>query len=193
MIRIAIFASGNGSNAQRIAEYLRGKNSPVRVGLILSNNPNAYVLERAKNLDIPVHVFSREEMVGCETILDLLRHESVEYLVLAGFLWLVPICLLKAYPDRILNIHPALLPRYGGKGMYGMKVHETVIAARETESGISIHLVNEKYDEGRILFQAKCSVDETDTPESLASKIHQLEYRYYPEVIENYILGEKRE
>ena len=191
MIRIAIFASGSGTNAQRIVEYFRGKNSPVQVGLILSNNPKAYVLERARILDVPVHIFSREEFYEIETIRELLRHQSVEYIVLAGFLWLIPIYLLKAYRDKILNIHPALLPGYGGKGMYGMKVHEAVINAHEPESGISIHLVNEKYDEGKILFQAKCPVDKTDTPESLASKIHQLEYRYYPEVIENFILADR--
>ena len=187
MTRLAIFASGSGTNAQRITEYFHGRSTEVTVGLILSNNPKAFVLERAQNLRVPSLVFSRSEFYESEKILDILKEQKIDYLVLAGFLWLVPLYLLKAYPGRILNIHPALLPKYGGKGMYGMKVHETVIASGEKESGISIHLVNEKYDDGHILFQARCAIEPTDTPEILAQKIHILEYEYFPRVIGEYI------
>jgi phosphoribosylglycinamide formyltransferase 1 len=188
MIKIAILASGSGTNAQRITEYLRERHSPVTVGMILSNNPEALVLKRAGILGVPSDSFSRKEFYETNRIPDLLREHEIEYIILAGFLWMVPGAVLNAYPDRILNIHPALLPRYGGKGMYGMKVHETVIANQDKESGISIHKVNERYDEGEILFQARCGIEQTDTPESLAEKIHELEYRYFPRVIESYIL-----
>jgi phosphoribosylglycinamide formyltransferase-1 len=188
MIRIAVFASGSGTNAQRITEYFRERSAPIAVDLILSNKPDAFVLERARNLGISSVSFSRQEFYESTRIPDLLKEHAIEYVILAGFLWLVPDSLLKAYPGRILNIHPALLPGYGGKGMYGMKVHETVISSHDKESGITIHLVNEGFDEGRILFQTKCSIEEIDTPASLAEKIHALEYRYFPQVIENFIL-----
>jgi phosphoribosylglycinamide formyltransferase-1 len=188
MIRIAIFASGNGTNAQRITEYFRERSAPIAVDLILSNKPDAFVLERARNLGISSVTFSRQEFYESSRIPDLLKEHAIEYVILAGFLWLVPDSLLKVYAGRILNIHPALLPGYGGKGMYGMKVHETVISNHDKESGITIHFVNECFDEGKILFQAKCSIEETDTPASLAEKIHALEYRYFPQVIENFIL-----
>ena len=192
MIRIAIFASGSGTNAQRITEYFREGQSPVMVDLILSNNPDAQVLERARKLGVTCVSFSRHEFYETNRIPDLLKEHTIEYIILAGFLWLVPDVILNTYPSRILNIHPALLPGYGGKGMYGMKVHEAVISNQDKESGITIHLVNDRYDEGQILFQAKCSVEETDTPGSLAGKIHTLEYRYFPEVIEKYILGNRK-
>jgi phosphoribosylglycinamide formyltransferase-1 len=192
MIKLAIFASGSGTNAQRITEYFREHSSPITVDLILSNNPDAGVLERARNLGVSCVTFSRKEFYESARIPELLKEHAIEYLILAGFLWLVPDSLLKAFPGRILNIHPALLPGYGGKGMYGMKVHETVISNHDKESGISIHLVNEHYDEGQILFQAKCSIEETDTPGSLAAKIHELEYRHFPEVIEKYILFNRK-
>jgi len=188
MIKIAIFASGSGTNAQRITEYFRERSAPITVDLILSNNPDALVLERARNLGVSCVTLSRHEFYESTRIPELLKEHAIEYVILAGFLWLVPDFLLKAYPGRILNIHPALLPRYGGKGMYGMKVHEAVISNQDKESGITIHLVNEQYDEGQILFQTKCRIEETDTPGSLAEKIHALEYRYFPQVIENYIL-----
>jgi phosphoribosylglycinamide formyltransferase-1 len=188
MIKIAIFASGGGTNAQRITEYFRDHPEHIAVDLILSNREDALVIERARNLGIPTVTFSRQEFYETDCIPDLLKQHSIEYIILAGFLWLVPDSVLKAYPDRILNIHPALLPGYGGKGMYGMKVHEAVISNHDKESGITIHLVNERYDEGQILFQAKCSIDESDTPESLATKVHALEYQYFPKVIEKYIL-----
>jgi phosphoribosylglycinamide formyltransferase 1 len=183
MERIAIFASGNGSNAQRIIEYFR-ESAFVKTILVLSNNPSAYVLERAEILKVPHVVFSREELYQSGKILALLAEHETTLVILAGFLWLVPQNLLNAFPGRIVNIHPALLPKYGGKGMYGMKVHEAVIAAKEKESGITIHYVNDSYDEGQVIFQAKCPVSDHETPESLAAKVHQLEYRYYPEVIE---------
>jgi phosphoribosylglycinamide formyltransferase-1 len=188
MIRSAIFASGSGTNAQRITEYLRERSSPIAVDLILSNNPEALVLERARKLGISAITFSRKEFYESNRVPQLLNKREIEYVILAGFLWLVPDSILKAFPGRILNIHPALLPGYGGKGMYGMKVHEAVIANHDPESGITVHLVNERYDEGQILFQAKCIIDDSDNPESLAGKIHELEYKYFPGVIENYIL-----
>lgn len=187
MIRIAIFASGSGTNAQRITEYFREQSSSITTELILTNNPSAGVLERARKLGVPTVTFSRDEFCRTGRIGGILKEHKIGYVILAGFLWLVPGGILQAYPDKIINIHPALLPRYGGKGMYGMKVHEAVIANRDKESGITIHLVNEHYDEGKILFQERCIIEESDTPESLAAKIHQLEYRYFPEVIENYI------
>jgi phosphoribosylglycinamide formyltransferase 1 len=190
MIKIAIFASGSGTNAQRITEYFRERSAHIIVDLILSNNPDALVLEKARNLGISCIIFSRHEFYESIRIPELLKEHAIEYVILAGFLWMVPDFILKAYPGRILNIHPALLPGYGGKGMYGMKVHEAVISNQDKESGITIHLVNERYDEGQILFQAKCSIEKTDTPGSLAEKIHVLEYRYFPQVIENYILKE---
>jgi phosphoribosylglycinamide formyltransferase-1 len=188
MIKIAIFASGSGTNAQRITEYFRERDVPIGVDLILTNNPDAGVLERAGKLSVSCVTFSRHDFYESTRILELLREHSIDYLILAGFLWLVPDFLLNAFPGRILNIHPALLPRYGGKGMYGMKVHESVISSHDRESGITIHLVNERYDDGQILFQMKCIVEDNDTPGSLAEKIHALEYQYFPQVIEHYIL-----
>ena len=188
MIKIAIFASGNGTNAQRITEYFGERQGVITVDLILSNKKDAFVLERAKKLGVTSMTFSRQEFYESASITDLLKDHAIEYIVLAGFLWLVLDSILKAFPDRILNIHPALLPKYGGNGMFGMKVHEAVIASHDKESGITIHLVNERYDEGQILFQAKCIIGDSDTPVSLAEKIHALEYNYYPQVIENFIL-----
>jgi phosphoribosylglycinamide formyltransferase 1 len=184
MHHIAIFASGSGSNAQRIAEYFRGHNE-VMITRIYCNRRDAFVLKRAENLKIPSMVFTRNDFYETNVVLDQLLNDKTDLIVLAGFLWFVPEKILKAFHNRIINIHPALLPKYGGKGMYGSRVHESVLAARENVSGITIHLVNERYDEGAIIFQAKCAVHESDTPESLAEKIHQLEYRHYPEVIEN--------
>jgi len=188
MKRIAIFASGNGSNAQRIIEYLN--HHPVaRVELLLSNNPQALALQRAQNLKIPTVVFNRDDFYATNHVLDILSVQGIDYIVLAGFLWLIPVDLLVAFRGRIVNIHPALLPKYGGKGMYGMRVHKAVIESGDKESGITIHHVNEKYDEGGIIFQARCAVVADDTPETLAAKVHQLEYRYFPEVIERLVKG----
>jgi phosphoribosylglycinamide formyltransferase-1 len=186
--KIAIFASGSGTNTQRIIEYFTG-NTQISVSLVLSNKPDAYVLERAKRLQVPSVVFDRHTFNETDEIPDLLKKEGIDFIVLAGFLWLVPLNLIRAYPGKIINIHPALLPKYGGKGMYGERVHEAVLQSGDKESGISIHYVNEKYDEGSIIFQAKCEVLPDDTPDSLAQRIHQLEYKHYPEVIEKLVRG----
>ncbi len=183
MHRIAIFASGSGTNAERIVTYFR-EHPSIEVALILSNKADAYVLERARNLGIPVAVFDRQQFRDSDIVLNILKNNRIDFIVLAGFLWLVPNHLLNTFHGRILNIHPALLPKYGGKGMYGMNVHEAVIASGDTESGITIHQVNERYDRGDIVFQARCPVLPGDTPETLANRVHLLEYEYYPIVIE---------
>ncbi|MCF8233150.1 MAG: phosphoribosylglycinamide formyltransferase [Bacteroidales bacterium] len=186
MKKIAIFASGSGTNAQNIAEYF--KNKPfVKVALILSNRPDAYVLKRAETLGIHHLAFNRKAFYESNRIPEILKFYQIDFIVLAGFLWLIPDKLLQAYPNRIVNIHPALLPKYGGRGMYGDRVHEAVVGNNEKESGISIHYVNEKYDEGQIIFQAKCPVEQDDTPVTLAQKVHKLEYEHYPKVIEELI------
>jgi phosphoribosylglycinamide formyltransferase 1 len=187
MEKIAIFASGSGTNAQQIIEYFQAS-QVIRVALVLSNNPRAFVLERAHKLGVPSEAFSRSDFYETNNVLDLLRNHQVSYIVLAGFLWLVPVNILQTYPGKILNIHPALLPKYGGKGMFGNKVHQAVIDSGETESGISVHTVNEKYDEGKILFQARCKIEKGETPESLAIKVHALEHKHYPRVIEEVVL-----
>jgi phosphoribosylglycinamide formyltransferase-1 len=188
MKKIAIFASGSGTNAQRIIEYF-SLFPDIKVDLVLSNNAGALVLERANNLNVDSMVFSRDEFYNSLKILEALQKRNIIFLVLAGFLWMVPGYLLESYPDCIINIHPALLPKYGGKGMYGTRVHEAVLASGDNESGITIHYVNEKYDEGQIIFQAKCPVIPGDSPETLAARVHQLEYRHYPEVIEKLLQG----
>jgi phosphoribosylglycinamide formyltransferase-1 len=180
--RIAVFASGNGSNAQRIAEYA-AETGEFEVVLICSNNPEAFVLQRAAALGIPALCFDRKQFSETFEVLGTLQQSRVDFIVLAGFLWLVPGYLIKAYPGRIINIHPALLPKYGGKGMYGERVHGAVIASGDSISGITIHLVNERYDEGDIIFQAACPVEPGDTPGSLAERIHKLEHEHYPVVI----------
>ena len=182
--RIAVFASGSGTNAEKIFEYFRD-NPQTEVALLLSNKKDAPVLARAKKFDIPFLVFDRATFYDTNNIPDLLLEKNIDLIVLAGFMWLVPPSLVAAFPDKIINIHPALLPKYGGKGMYGGFVHQAVVAAKEKESGITIHYVNENYDEGNIIFQGKCFVDPDDTPETLAVKIHNLEHKYYSKVIEN--------
>ena len=179
--KIAIFASGSGTNAQKIIEYF-SENEEIIVDSIWSNKKNAFALERAKNFNIETFVFTKEEFTGSNLIVQKLESREVDLIVLAGFLWLVPVNLIQSFP--IINIHPALLPKYGGKGMYGMKVHEAVVENKDEESGITIHYVNEIYDDGKIIFQAKCPVLPSDSPEDVAQKVHQLEYRYFPEVIE---------
>ena len=183
MKRISIFASGSGSNAENIVRYFSGSDE-VECALILSNRPDAKVLDRAKKLGVPSMVFNRQEFYHSDIILERLLETGTDLIVLAGFLWLVPENLLRTFKNRVINIHPALLPKYGGKGMYGMKVHEAVKKSGDEVSGISIHFVNERYDEGEIIFQAECPVESGDTPESIAEKVHKLEYRYYPKVIE---------
>jgi len=183
MKHIAIFASGSGTNAENIIRYFQ-KHTSIRVAIVLSNKKDAYVIERARRLDIPVYVFDREVFYKTDAILDVLRENKTDLVVLAGFLWLVPENILKQYANRIINIHPALLPKYGGKGFYGMAVHEAVIRSGDKESGISIHYVNEKYDAGQVIFQVRCPVERGDTPETLAQKVHRLEYEWFPKVIE---------
>lgn len=188
--RIAIFASGSGSNAQRIMEYFQ-RHPQIEVALVLSNNPKAGVLERAARLNTPVHVFNRTDFYQGDEVLRVLQSRGITFLVLAGFLWLMPTHLVHAFPNRIINIHPALLPRYGGKGMYGLNVHQAVVEAGEQESGITIHFVNEHYDEGQTIFQARCPLRPTDTPEEVAQKVLELEHRHFPRVIEQVMLGKK--
>jgi phosphoribosylglycinamide formyltransferase 1 len=187
MKNIAIFASGSGTNAQAIADFFK-HHSSGKIACILSNKEDAYVLERAKKMNIPSYSFSRFDFYQSDRIIDILRNHRIDLVVLAGFLWLVPEKLIRMYPSAIINIHPALLPKYGGKGMYGMKVHEAVIDNRESESGITIHFVDEKYDEGSIILQARCEVRKDDTPETLAKRIHELEYKHYPVVLEKLVL-----
>lgn len=188
MKKIAIFASGSGTNAENIIRYFRAHQTII-IDLVLSNRPDAMVLEKAKNLGVESMVFNRNDFYNTDKVLDTLLDRKIDFVILAGFLWLIPASLIKNFPGRIINIHPALLPKYGGKGMYGMKVHEAVIQNKESESGISIHYVNEAYDEGEIIFQAKCTIDEGESPNSLASKIHKLEYEHFPAVIEKVALG----
>ena len=185
--RIAIFASGSGTNAEAIIKYF--KDHPlIKIELVLSNNPNALVLERAKKFAVPAKVFNRQEFSSGEVV-RWLQEYGITHIVLAGFLWLIPASLIKSYPNEIINIHPALLPKFGGKGMYGMKIHELIRSLNETETGVTIHLINEKYDEGPILYQGRCEVASTDTPKDIANKVHQMEYANYPLVIEQWILG----
>ncbi len=180
---LAIFASGTGSNAKKIVEHFKHKPN-INVSLIVSNKADAPVLEMARADGIPTLVIDRQFFYRTEDILNIFNNYSINFVVLAGFLWLVPMYLVRAFEGRMVNIHPALLPKYGGKGMYGMRVHEAVKAAGETETGITIHLVNEHYDEGDAIFQAKFSVEPNDTPDDIAQKIHALEHRHFPEVIE---------
>ena len=185
-INLALFCSGSGTNAQKIIDFYKG-NEKVSVQLILSNNKNAYALERATQAGIKTQTFTRDEFYNTDKVSKDLGKENIDWIILAGFLWLIPSYLVKSYPNKIINIHPALLPKYGGKGMYGMHVHESVVAAKEEETGISIHYVNEKYDEGNIIFQARCSVDKNDTPESVALKVQSLEHLYFPKIINQLI------
>ena len=186
MTRIAIFASGNGSNAENISNYFNS-NPKVEVSLILTNNPNAFVLERAKKLNIKSLVFNKDQFLKTDEILQILVNYDINLIVLAGFLLKIPENLIKQFSNKIINIHPALLPKHGGKGMYGDNVHQAVISAKEVESGITIHYVNEHYDKGEIIFQAKCPVLPTDNYEDVAAKIHQLEYEHFPKVIESIV------
>lgn len=185
---IAIFASGSGSNAERLTDYFTDSKL-VNVSLFLTNNKTAGVIERGHRLGIPTVIFNKTAFAKSDKIVDLLVNQQIDFVVLAGFLWLIPENLLKAFPDKIINIHPALLPKYGGKGMWGHHVHEAVVANKEAETGITIHLVNEEYDKGEVLFQAKCEVLPTDSAADVAAKIHQLEYKHFPEIVEKVVLG----
>lgn len=184
MKRIAIFASGNGSNAENIIQYFL-EHKDISVDLVLTNNADAFVIERAAKFDVPVIIFNRSEFYQEEIVLERLLIHKIDFIVLAGFMWLVPSYLIQEFPMNIVNIHPALLPKYGGKGMYGEHVHKAVSASRETESGITIHFVNEKYDDGDIVFQKSIDIEEGEDPDTIAEKIHSLEYEYFPKVIED--------
>jgi len=187
MRNIAIFASGSGTNAENIIRYF-SNNKSVQVTLILSNRKEAYVLKRAATLNVRSVFFDRKDLYEKDKVLRYLGMYKIDFVVLAGFLWLIPESILNAYEKRIVNIHPALLPKHGGKGMYGEKVHEAVLAKHEKESGITIHYVNRHYDKGTVIFQARCPVNPEDTPETLAARVHELEYEHYPEVIEKLVL-----
>ena len=186
MKKIAILASGSGSNAENIIRFFMDHSS-IRVDSVWSNRKEAFVLERAERLNIEAHHFSKAELVDTDQLLEEFRKREIDLIVLAGFLLLLPQKFVREF--QVVNIHPALLPSYGGKGMYGSFVHEAVIANKETESGITIHLVDEVYDHGKTLFQATCPVDQQDTPESLAMKIHELEMEHFPQTIEALLLG----
>lgn len=185
---IAILASGSGTNAENIIRYFQEKEN-ARVALVLTNRQQARVLERARALQVPAACFGKADWEQGEEILALLRRHEIGFVVLAGFLARVPELILHAYPQRMVNIHPSLLPKFGGKGMYGDHVHQAVLAAGERESGITIHYTSEQYDKGAIICQERCPVLPDDTPETLANRIHALEYEYYPKVIEQLLQG----
>lgn len=187
MIRLAIFASGEGTNTQCFIDYFKNRQD-ITVALIVSGNPDAKVIKRATDAGIPHLVISKNSFYNTDEVVAVLK-QKVDFIVLAGFMWMIPGNLIKAFPNKIVNIHPALLPKFGGKGMYGLNVHKAVIANKEKSSGITIHFVNENYDEGKIIYQAKCSIDENDTPETLAEKIHILEHEHYPVIVERLLLG----
>lgn len=186
MKKIAILASGSGSNAENIANYFK-ESGTAQVSFIIANNPKAYVLERAERLGIESAVVTKEEFMEADSVIAMLKERDIDFVVLAGFLLLVPRKFIQAYPGKIVNIHPALLPKHGGKGMYGDNVHKAVVESGDTESGITIHLIDEHYDKGTIFFQAKCPVSPADTFEDVAAKVHALEYEHFPHVIEEII------
>lgn len=190
MKKIAVFASGSGSNMQKIAEYFRDHfPEQLEIGSLITDQKDAYVQVRAKAFGVPTHYLTAEDLRTPEVLLPLLKRYHVEAIVLAGYLRLVPPFLLQAYPERIVNIHPALLPKYGGKGMYGMHVHKAVKVAGESESGITIHIIDEDYDRGTTLFQAKVALEPDDTPETIAQKVQKLEHAYFAPVVAKWLLA----
>ena len=193
MKNIAIFASGNGSNAESLTKYFNNGNT-ANVKLIVCNNKNALVLERAKNLNIEALIMPKEHLCSENPVelLEILESRKIDYIILAGYLLKIPLALINKYTHKIINIHPALLPKYGGKGMYGMNIHKAVVEAKEKETGITIHLIDEIYDNGEVIFQTSCSVEPDDTPEIVAKKIILLEQTYFPKVVEEYILSGNR-
>ena len=192
MKRIVILASGNGSNAERISTYFEDKEG-IEVAAILTNKTTAKVLERAKRLQIPAFYFNKTAFSNSDAVVGLLRSLKPDIIVLAGFLWKVPLNIIRAFPGRIINIHPALLPKYGGKGMYGDHVHQAVKTNNETETGITIHYVNEHYDKGAIIHQAKVGIEPSDDIDGIANKVHQLEYEYFPKIIEDLLKSQNGE
>lgn len=185
-ISLALFASGAGSNVKAIYQYFSGRQD-VKVALVVSNRPNAPVLNFAQSVGIPVVILNRNEFYNSTSFLKTLRQHKIDRIVLAGFLWLLPSNLIEAYPRKIINVHPALLPQYGGKGMFGANVHHAVIEAGDSQSGITIHEVNQNYDEGEILLQVTCPIDKEDTADSLALKIHKLEHYFFPRFIDYWV------
>ena len=186
MKRIAIFASGNGTNASNIIQHYR-QTPDIKIECIICNNAKAKVIDVANEANIPYYLITKKDLYESDRVLELLKSNRVDFIVLAAFLLKIPEKILAAFPKKIINIHPALLPKYGGAGMYGMQVHEAVIAAKEKETGISIHYLNEKFDDGEIIFQQPIPVEENDTAETIAQKVHELEYKWYPKVIEELI------
>jgi len=189
--KLVLFASGSGSNVLNVIAHF-AKHPSVLIAAVFCNNPNAGIVEKMKVHAIPLVLFDKKQFQDAEVFLPLLQQYNPSFIALLGFLWRVPSYLVDAYPQHIINLHPALLPKYGGKGMYGMHVHEAVKLAKETETGISIHFVNEHYDEGEILVQHACAVDPNDTPTTIASKVQQLEHRFFPKAVEQYCLSLKR-
>ncbi len=190
MINIAIFASGTGTNAENIIKFFSNSDI-IRIGAVFSNSSNAGVIDKVKQLGINYKIFTKEELNNPDKVLKLLIDMNIDYIILAGFLLLIPKEIVNQFKGKIINIHPALLPKYSGKGMYGMNVHQAVKEANESETGITIHIVDEQYDKGAMLFQAKCQIDSTDTPEDIATKVHELEYKFFPQIIENYITKQR--
>ena len=187
-VNLAIFASGAGSNAAKIIQHFQ--NHPlINIALVVSNKPGAGVIQIAEKNKIPVLLIEKEQFFRGNAYLDELKKNDIHWIILAGFLWKIPAAILETYPGKIINIHPALLPNYGGKGMYGNYVHEAVISSKDKESGITIHYVDEQYDHGATIFQARCPVHDDDTAASLAQRIHQLEHQHYPKVIEEQVIG----
>ncbi|MDR1883239.1 MAG: phosphoribosylglycinamide formyltransferase [Prevotella sp.] len=188
MTKVAVFASGSGSNAENIINYFK-KNKAADIALVVSNKEDAYVHQRAKKLGVESVTFSGNDFYHTDKVLECLLQKNMDFIVLAGFLLKIPDNLLHAYPNKIVNIHPALLPKFGGKGMYGDNVHKAVIEAGETESGITIHYVNEDYDRGAVIFQAKCPVLASDNYQDVAKKVHALEYMHFPVIIDKLLNG----
>ena len=188
MKKLVVFASGSGTNAENIIKYGR-RTGKYEVAYVAVNKPDAYVIKRAEKLNVPVFLFDRKDLYENCKVLDFLKHEEPDLIVLAGFLWLVPSDIVSAFEKKIINIHPALLPKYGGKGMYGNRVHEAVKKNGEKETGITIHYVDEKFDNGDIIFQKSVKINPGDTPDDIASKVHDLEYIFYPKIIVKLISG----
>lgn len=190
MTNIAIFASGTGTNAENIIKFFNNSDI-IRIGAVFSNSSSAGVINKVKQLGINCHIFTKEELNNPNKVLKWLVDMNIDYIILAGFLLLIPKEIVKQFKGKIINIHPALLPKYSGKGMYGMNVHKAVKEANEPETGITIHIVDEQYDKGDMLFQAKCQIDSNDSAEDIAAKVHKLEYKFFPKIIEEYITKER--
>jgi phosphoribosylglycinamide formyltransferase-1 len=186
MKKILLFASGTGSNVENIIHHFKNHHDIIIVG-VYTNNPNAQVIDKAKNHNVPTLIFNREQLTN-GFVFDKIAELKPDLIVLAGFLWKMPEAIVKAYPNKIINIHPALLPKYGGKGMYGIKVHQTVLENKEKETGITIHYVNEHYDEGEFIFQEKVNIEECASADEIANKIHELEHKHFPQIIEKLLI-----